>query len=92
MSIKDGIYEVIGKTIKEVIVNEGCGPYPEYHVFLVFTDDSFYEFYGAGHVNSISELRGDPIGYAKAFKSCFSISRYYKDNSGKSSMENLASK
>lgn len=89
MSIKDGIFEVLGKTIKEVIINEGCGPYPEYHIFLVFTDDSFYEFYGAGHVNSISELRGDAIGSAQVFKSCLSISRYYKSGDGKCITENI---
>lgn len=92
MSIKNGIFEVLGKTVKEIIVNEGCGPYPEYHLFLVFDDDSYYEFYGGGHINSAGGLGDDAIGYAKVFSSCSSICRYRKDAKGKCITEELVKK
>ena len=93
MGIKDGIFEMLGKTIKEVIINEGCGPYPNYHIFIVFSDDSFYEFYGGGHVNSANGLRPDSaIDYAKVFNSCSSSVRYFKGDDGKYSTDKLQNK
>ena len=50
MSIKNGIFEMIGKTIRAVIVNEECEPYPNYHVFIVFDDNQTYEFFGEGRI------------------------------------------
>ncbi len=42
--MKDGIREIIGKTISGVVVKINSRQ-PRSQVFLVFTDDTFFEFY-----------------------------------------------
>jgi hypothetical protein len=88
MSIKEGVFDIIGKTIKEVIINEDCTDYPDFHLFIVFDDSSAYEFYGGGkYLHSTNGLyRG--MEYAKSF-SCRKITRYYKDEQGKNRSENV---
>ena len=44
--MKDGLNEIVGKTISSVIVaNNNREPYIQ--VFLMFTDDTQFEFYGS---------------------------------------------
>jgi hypothetical protein len=90
MSIKNGIFEMIGKTIKEVIINEECNPYPNYHIFIVFDDNQAYEFYGEGRIHSGSSLY-KVVRPEKAFSSCRKIKRYCKDDKGRISIEDLLS-
>ena len=44
MAFKAAVETIIGKTVKHVVVKEGSTP-PQSQVFLVFTDDTYYEFY-----------------------------------------------
>jgi hypothetical protein len=46
MAFKAAVADIIGKTIKHVVVKEGDRQ-PRSQVFLVFTDGSYYEFYSA---------------------------------------------
>jgi hypothetical protein len=46
MAFKAAVADIIGKTIKHVVVKEGERQ-PRSQVFLVFTDGSYYEFYSA---------------------------------------------
>ena len=86
MSIKSGISEIIGKTVNEVIVNEGC-PYPDFHIFILFEDSTCYEIYGSD-VNSGSCLRA-VTERATKLSSCRKITRYYKDQHGENASEDL---
>lgn len=63
--MKNALGHIVGKTITGVIVaeNEDNRVQPRHHVFLVFSDDTYFEFFGqdfrcAGGV--------DPGGYASA--------------------------
>ena len=58
MAFKAAVETIIGKTVKHVVVKEGATP-PQSQVFLVFTDDTYYEFYatygtisGAGAIDT----------------------------------------
>lgn len=54
---KESLKEVIGKTIRSVIFRSGLDANPETQLFLVFEDDTYFEFYGQeiGCVRSLSE-------------------------------------
>lgn len=43
--MKDGIKNIIGKKISKIIVAENTNT-PKRQVFLVFSDDTYFEFYG----------------------------------------------
>ena len=43
--MKDGLQHIIGKTTKSVIVTRDDRP-PRNQVFLVFDDNTYFEFYG----------------------------------------------
>ncbi len=90
MTIKTGVFDMIGKTVKEIIVNEYCVHYPDFHVFIVFDDDLAYEFYG-GDIHSANGLYKG-LEYAKSFKNCKAITRYYRDENGKYRIEEVAAK
>lgn len=58
MAFKAEVATIIGKTVKHVVVKEGDSS-PRSQVFLVFTDDTYYEFYsthgtisGAGAIDT----------------------------------------
>jgi hypothetical protein len=71
---------MIGKTVREIIVNEDCGSYAGYHLIIVFDDGTFFEFYGPDHINSAKGLRdADAAGYAGLFDACRTSTRYYRD-------------
>ncbi len=42
------VYGILGKTIKAVIVKVRDGT-PRTQLFLIFSDDTYYEFYGDGN-------------------------------------------
>jgi hypothetical protein len=44
--MKDGVCQIIGKTIRAVITAEGNSEPPRDQVYLIFDDDTYYEFYG----------------------------------------------
>jgi hypothetical protein len=71
-SKKESLKEVIGKTIQSVVFRSGIDANPETQFFLVFEDDTYFEFYGQeiGFVRSLSA--GDlakAIDYARKFSS-----------------------
>ncbi len=39
--------QVIGKTIAGIVIREGAGAGPRYQFFVIFTDNTYLEFYGA---------------------------------------------
>ena len=43
--MKDGVKDIVGKTITSVVVGSGDMP-PRAQVFLIFTDGTSFEFYG----------------------------------------------
>ena len=45
MSIRDAAQEIVGKTIAGFIVKEG--KHPKEQVYLVFDDDTYFEFFAA---------------------------------------------
>lgn len=71
-SNKESLKEVIGKTIRSIVFRSGIDASPETQLFLVFEDDTYFEFYGQeiGFVRSLSI--GDSataIAYARKFSS-----------------------
>jgi hypothetical protein len=58
MSIKDGVRELIGRMVTEVVVSENPRQ-PHTQVFLVLDDGTYYEFYGM--VNSASGRAGSAV-------------------------------
>ena len=63
--MKEAIKEIVGKTIKGVIVTEGKES-PQSQVFLVFSDNTYYELYTPGST-TISGAGGiDKGGMQKA--------------------------
>jgi hypothetical protein len=69
-SNKDALQEVIGKTIRSIVFRSGINISPETQLFLVFEDDTYFEFYGQeiDFVRSLSE--GDitkAMDYARKF-------------------------
>jgi len=87
MSIKDGIFGIIGKTVKEVIVNDECPSSPDFHLFLLFDDGGAYEFYGNGILNSSGSDHGG-LNYAKIFNDC-RMRRYYINEQGERVTEDI---
>lgn len=49
MAIKIAIEDIIGKTIKHVVVKESDSA-PTAQVFLIFTDDTHYELYSSNGI------------------------------------------
>ena len=45
--MKDHIRDIVGKTITGVIVAKKENDLPRHQVFLVFSDDTYFEFYGS---------------------------------------------
>jgi hypothetical protein len=71
-SNKESLKEVIGKTIRSVVFRSGYDSSPEAQLFLVFDDDTYFEFYGQeiSCVRTLSD--GDinnAIDYARKFSS-----------------------
>ena len=54
--MKDGIYEIKGKTISDVAYKIGGSNEPRSQVMLVFTDGTYFEFY-AEFIHGISGCR-----------------------------------
>lgn len=44
--MREEISQILGKTIKAVVVSEENRSQPRMQVFLIFTDNTSYEFYG----------------------------------------------
>jgi hypothetical protein len=38
--------QIVGKTIAGIITREGVGAGPRYQLFVIFTDNTYLEFYG----------------------------------------------
>ena len=54
--MKDGIYEIKGKTISDVAYKVGGSNEPKSQVILVFTDGTYFEFYSE-FIDGISGCR-----------------------------------
>jgi len=53
------LQEIIGKTLDGVVVTENT--HARFQIFLLFTDGTHYEFYGAGDIDGArSASKGDP--------------------------------
>lgn len=68
--MKSGISEIVGKTIKGVVVNTRNRNTPREQVFLIFDDGTYFEFYGkefscAGGVDKGGA--GEALRYARIF-------------------------
>lgn len=87
MSIKNGIFDMIGRKVKEIIVNDQCQSGPGFHLLIVFDDGAAYEFYGDGVLSSSSYDHGG-LAYAKKFDNC-RIRRYYRDAQGRNMVEDV---
>ena len=47
MSLKSEILkQIVGKTIAGIVTHEGMGAGPRYQLFIIFTDNTYLEFYG----------------------------------------------
>ena len=47
MSLKSEILkQIVGKTIGGIVIREGVGAGPQYQLFMIFTDNTYLEFYG----------------------------------------------
>jgi hypothetical protein len=47
MSLKpEFLKQIIGKTIAGTVIHEGMGAGPRYRLFMIFTDNTYLEFYG----------------------------------------------
>ncbi|MDQ2667267.1 MAG: hypothetical protein M3Z05_14805 [Gemmatimonadota bacterium] len=46
--------DLVGKTIANVVMKEGTGPFAQ--LFLVFTDDTYYEFYSTESISGGGRL------------------------------------
>jgi hypothetical protein len=47
MSFKSEILkQIVGKTIAGIVTHEGMGAGPRYQLFMIFTDNTYLEFYG----------------------------------------------
>ncbi len=62
-TMKDAIKDIIGKTIKGVVVKKSDTRNPRSQVFLVFTDDTYYELYAESTIIGAGGL--DPGGMEK---------------------------
>lgn len=77
MRIDDCVFKMIGKTIKEVIVDEEHKD-PDYHFLIIFNDGSGCEFCADGKINSVTDVcRGS--NYTAIFGESKSLRRYYID-------------
>jgi hypothetical protein len=54
---------IVGKTIKGIVVKKSEVSQPRSQVFLVFDDDTHYEFYSTEKINGIKGI--DPGGMGK---------------------------
>ena len=47
MSLKPELLkQIVGKTIAGIVTREGVGSGPRYQIFVIFTDNTYLEFYG----------------------------------------------
>jgi hypothetical protein len=47
MSLKpEFLKQIVGKTIAGIVTREGVGAGPRYQLFMIFTDNTYLEFYG----------------------------------------------
>jgi len=54
--MKTKIKKIIGKTIKGVAIGEGQRG-PQSQIFIIFTDNTFYEIYSENHISVASGLK-----------------------------------
>ena len=67
MAFKAEVASIIGKTIKHIVVKEGSRG-PRAQVFLVFMDDSYYEFYSThGSISGAGSLDVGGIEAARRY-------------------------
>ena len=66
IGLKPRIRDIKGKTIKGLIINEDIPTSPYNQIFLVFTDDTFYEFYGQ-QISTTNGIATGALEYAEKF-------------------------
>ena len=66
--MKDEIARIAGKPIKHVLV-KGSDREPRSQVFLVFTDDSYYELYADDTIHGTGSLSYGGLEHARKYMS-----------------------
>lgn len=79
--MKDGIREIVGKTISGVVIAQNQERSPRNQVFLTFSDGTYFEIWGDSFTCAGGVDRGtadDAIAYAKSFHA--QITQKYPEN------------
>jgi hypothetical protein len=68
MSQYDALHQILGKTIKGVVLKKNEGKnLPAISLFLVFTDDTYYEIYSLYQLSVASGLSPGGLAHARAY-------------------------
>jgi hypothetical protein len=70
MHAKDSLQEVIGKTIRSIVFRSGRQVHPEVQLFLVFEDDTYFEFCGQ-QIDFVRSLSAGDVSKAMAYATKF---------------------
>ena len=62
--MKPGLGDIVGKTIFSIVVAD-CKSGPRHQVFLVFSDGTYFEFYGESFNCNDGVCHGDAIQYVE---------------------------
>jgi hypothetical protein len=67
--MKSGIEQIIGKTVAGVVVADShIRKYPDKHIFITFTDDTFFEIYGENFSGASGLETGGLVGVENCVK------------------------
>ena len=70
MSLKPELLkQIVGKTIAGIVTREGAEAGPKYQLFLIFTDNTYLEFYG--DINWSTHLEIGDVETVKQYASRF---------------------
>ncbi len=64
---KEEVAQIVGKTIKHIVAKENPRHGPPYQLFLVFTDDTYLEFWSTEVIEAASHLGSGGLDGARTF-------------------------
>ena len=64
---KQEVAQIVGKTIKHIVAKENPTAGPRYQLFLVFTDDTYYEFWSNEEIEAASHLQSGGLDGARTY-------------------------
>lgn len=67
--MKDGVREIVGKSVSGVIVAKNDQGEPHVQVFLTFSDGTYFEFWGENFSCAGGVMRGDKSAVATYLES-----------------------